>query len=261
MKNILLRKKKYFGDGGNDGIIRLQPQSQIPTSQFSNVNMQHVAGVPKKGIFKNGTDVGGIIGGALFQLGETAYSGASIGSNNLDQGKLATQKGQFDFSSQQASNVGQTYSAGQNQLNLLSKTGPAATAQDLKTHKGWKNVLGTTGKGAAVGSTIGSAIMPGIGTAIGAAAGAILGGVASGIGELFGARKRKKRAEELAKQKRATDYDVDYYNSKQAEQLASANDQAAKIQADENRRNVLALAAYGGRLKRKNYLINNRHIV
>lgn len=259
MKNILLRKKRYFGDGGNDGIVRLQPQTQIPTSQFSDVTMEHVAGVPKKGVFKSGTDVGGIIGGAL-QLGETAYSGASIGSNNLDQGKLATQKGQFDFSSQQASNVAQTYSAGQNQLNLLSKTGPAATAQDLKTHKGWKNVLGTTGKGAAVGASLGS-IVPGIGTAIGAAAGAVIGGIASGIGELFGARKRKKRAKELAEAKRAADYDVDYYNSRQAEQLASANDQAAKIQADENRRSALALAAYGGRLKRKNYLINNRHIV
>ena len=142
---------------------------------------------------------------------------------------------------------------------MLNKTGPAATANDLKTHKGWKNVLSTTGKGAAAGATLGS-IIPGVGSAIGAAAGAVIGGIASGIGELFGARKRKKRAKELAEAKRAADYDVDYYNSKQAEQLASANDQAAKIQADENRRNVLALAAFGGRLKR-NYLLNNIRIV
>jgi outer membrane lipoprotein SlyB len=125
----------------------------------------------------------------------------------------------------------------------------------LKTHKGWKNVLNTTGKGAAAGSTIGSAIMPGIGTAIGAAAGAIIGGAAAGIGEWFGAKKRKRKAEELAERKKEADYAIAYHNSRQAEQLESANDNAAKAQADLNRRNVLALAAYGGKLKRRNYLI------
>lgn len=254
MKNILLRKKRYFGDGGNYGMIRLQPQTQIPTNQFSNINMQHVEGVPKENMFgsTSSNDIMGKVGGYV-QVAEAGIGGAINGANNWNKGQVETEKNTFKSTENEANNVAQQYSAGQTQMNILSKTGPASSANDLKTHKGWKNILGSTGKGAMAGASVGGIW--------GAAIGGAIGLIGSSIGEIFGRRKRKREAEKLAQMKKESDFAIDYHNSKQAEQLASANDQAAKVQADENRRSVLALAAYGGRLKRKNYLINNRHIV
>lgn len=249
MKNCLIRRKRFYEDGGLVGDMRgTTIKSNIPgidTNYKKNIN-----NTPKTG----GMDVGGIVSGGI-QLAETAYEGVENGKNNWDKGKVQTQEGQFKNVNEEANAVGQSYSAGQNKLNLLSRTGAAASAKDLKTHAGWKNVLGTTGKGAAMGASLGTMVMPGIGTAIGTAAGAIIGSAAAGIGELFGARKRKREAERLAQLKREADFAVAYHNSRQAEQLASANDQAAKIQADQNRQSVLALAAFGGRRTRKNYLL------
>lgn len=188
--------------------------------------------------------------GTGVQMAGVVAEGISNGKNNVNNGLYDTQKGQFDFTSEQASNVEQSYSAGQNQLNLRSKTGPAATAKDLKTHKGFTNILGSTTSGAIAGSTFGP-----IGTIIGGAVG-LLG---SSIGEMFSKNKREKEAERLRQAKLDADYAVEYHNNRQAEQLASANEQYAKIQADENRRNVLALAAFGGRLRRKNYLLENKY--
>lgn len=191
------------------------------------------------------TDWSGKISGGL-QIAEAGIGGAINGSTNWNKGNVQTQEGQFNFANNQANNVSQSYTAGQNKLNLLSRVGSAATADDLKTHKGWTNILGSTAKGAMAGASFGP---------YGAIIGGAVGLVGSSLGELFGKEKREKEAKRLKELQKEADYAVAYHNSRQAEQLASANDNAAKAQADLNRRNVLALAAYGGKLKRRNYLI------
>lgn len=297
MKNLLLRKRRYFEVGGltspyqtsfnfqqlpksfNSGLTqtynpyanlnqnfkyglnsdyssmdKFQSFNNRTGNSASKVNYTTTQNQPKNNFLNSNASQ---LLGTGVQMAGVIAEGISNGKNNVNNGLYDTQKGQFDFTNEQASNVGQSYSAGQTQLNLLSKTGPAATAKDLKTHKGWKNVLGTAGKGAAIGATVGNLIpIPGVGALIGGAVGGVIGAAAAGIGELFGKKKRERRAQQLAEAKRAVDYDVDYYNSRQAEQLASANDQAAKIQADNIRRSAMALAAFGGKLRRKNYLLN-----
>ena len=199
---------------------------------------------------------GTAIQGAI-QLGQTAVNGLKTGNNNTNQGMYDTSIGVSDATEKDANNVTNTYTAGMNQMNLMSKTGNGnVSARDLKTHKGWKNILGSTGKGAAAGASVGSVILPGMGTVVGGVIGGVVGGIASGIGELFGWRKRKKQAEEMNRKKREADYAVDYYNSKQAEQLQSANDNAAHSMANQNRYSILGLMARGGR---RNCLINNKH--
>lgn len=228
MKNYLIqRKKRYFWPGGE------------------------LTGSNPNGIAKGMDYVSKGIETAQF-VADTLEQG----KNNYDKGKADTQEGMFNENRKQAENVGQAYTAGHTQLNYMSRNGASASAKDLKTTKGWKNVLGATGKGAALGNSIGTMIMPGIGTAIGTAAGAVFGAAISGIGEWIGARRRKKEAEKLARLKRESDHSINYYNSRQAEQLASANDNAAKAIADQNRQSVLNLVAYGGRLNRRNYLLN-----
>ena len=285
MKNILLRKKKYFWPGGitntyntttnswnfgklqqpnfNDNLLSNSNQNSKyglneDFSKMDNIqSFQNRTGVDlgkssNDNILsktKAGSDIAGKIGGYA-QIAEAGIGGAINGSNNWDKGKVQTQEGQFKFAENQANDVSQTYSAGQTKLNTLSRTGAAASAKDLKTHKGWKNILGSTASGAMAGASVGGIW--------GAAIGGAVGLIGSSIGEIFGARKRKREAEKLAEQKKAADYAIDYFNSRQAEQLASANDNAAKVQAQQNRQSVLALAAYGGRLKR-NYLLSKRN--
>ena len=265
-KNILIpRRKRCFEVGGELAGRQemLTKTSQIPIQ---------TAGIDPKGVPTGGTtgattpqaDVGGAITGGL-QLVQASAEGAAIGANNLNEQKKAEGQASIDAANQNskmAEDVSQSYSAGQKINYLTAKDIHAKTAKELKDHKGWKNVLGTTGKGAAAGAMIGS-VVPGIGTAIGAAAGAVIGSAAAGIGELFGWRKRKKEAErqkrEAEEARKRQAFAVDYYNQKQTEQLASANDNAAKVQANLNRRSVLNLVAYGGRTNRKNYLIDRRN--
>lgn len=276
MRNVLLnkRKKRYlaFGDltgnnpneidwtnagntfNGNTQTVSNKPQSVLDEEKRWNFKTAPIQN--SNNLFKQTTNVlttdkpktdwSGKISGGL-QIAEAGIGGAINGSTNWDKGKVQTQEGQFNFANNQANNVSQSYTAGQNKLNLLSRVGSAATADDLKTHKGWTNILGSTAKGAMAGASMGGAY--------GAIIGGAVGLIGSSLGELFGRDKREKEARRLKELQKEADYAIAYHNSRQAEQLASANDNAAKAQADLNRRNVLALAAYGGKLKRRNYLI------
>lgn len=188
-------------------------------------------------------------------LGIDSYK---TGASNNDIGKANYVIGTLKGSEQQANNVAQSYSAGQTEFNTMDKLSSGISSQkDLKTGKDWKNVLGSTGKGAGIGASAGTMIMPGIGTAIGAIGGALIGGLSSGIGAIFAKNKRKKEAEKAQISERNQNYAVDYFNSKQAEQLQSANDNAAKAQANQIRSSVLSLVAFGGKLNRKNYLLSD----
>lgn len=279
MRNILIHRKKRILWGGDDlsgynpngvnwnnsttltqsyaptkpaDILSAEKKYNIKTNPNQNINnIDQTLGkdLNLQNNKPNSSDIAGKIGGYA-QIAEAGIGGAINGANNWDKGKVQTQEGQFKFAQNQANDVSQTYSAGQTKLNTLSRTGAAASAKDLKTHKGWKNILGSTASGAMAGASVGGIW--------GAAIGGAVGLIGSSIGEILGKKKRKKEAEQLAEQKKAADYAIDYYNSKQAEQLASANDNAAKVQADQNRQSVLALAAYGGRLKR-NYLLSKRN--
>ena len=183
------------------------------------------------------------------QIANAAISGFNTGSKNTNQGMYDTSIGLAEKTANDASNVTNTYTAGQNTLNLMSRIGDGpVTARDLRTHKGWKNILGSTATGALAGAKIGGAWGAAIGGAIGLAG--------AGIGELIGWKKRKKQAEEMNRAKQEANFSVDYYNSKQAEQLMSANDNAAHSMANQNRYSVLGLMARGGR---RNCLINNKH--
>lgn len=278
MRNVLLnkRKKRFYLPGGitdlvgnnpnqtdwinagntfdNTKTVPTKPQSvldeekkwNIKTDPIQNSNNLSKQTTNVLTTDKPKTDWSGKISGGL-QIAEAGIGGAINGSNNWNKGKVHTQEGQYNFINNQANNVSQSYTAGQNKLNLLSRVGSAATADDLKTHKGWTNILGSTAKGAMAGASMGGAY--------GAIIGGAVGLIGSSLGELFGRDKREKEARRLKELQKEADYAVAYHNSRQAEQLASANDNAAKAQADLNRRNVLALVAYGGKLKRRNYLI------
>lgn len=277
MRNVLLnkRKKRFYLPGGitdlvgnnpnqtdwinagntfdNTQTVPTKPQSVLDEEKRWNIKYDPIQ-KPDNPIASETTqtpsapktDWSGKISGGL-QIAEAGIGGAINGSNNWNKGKVQTQEGQYNFINNQANNVSQSYTAGQNKLNLLSRVGSAATADDLKTHKGWTNILGSTAKGAMAGASMGGAY--------GAIIGGAVGLIGSSLGELFGRDKREKEARRLKELQKEADYAVAYHNSRQAEQLASANDNAAKAQADSNRRSVLALAAYGGKLKRRNYLI------
>lgn len=192
----------------------------------------------------------GSMTGPYGQVANAAVQGFIGGATNYDKGKAETEINTMKETERQANNISQQYTAGQNQLNTLKRTGTVYGQKDLKTGKGWKNVLGATASGAMAGAAIGGPWGALIGGAIGAAG--------AGIGSIFGRKKRDKLAEQMKNAKRNEDYAVDYYNSKQAEQLQSANDNAAKVIADQNRQSVLNLVAYGGKLRR-NCLIGKRN--
>lgn len=185
------------------------------------------------------------------KVAEVGVQGAMTGAKNTNQGMYDTSIGVSKETSNDASNVSNAYTAG-SQMKLMSKTGNFVNAKDLKTHKGWKNILGSTASGAMAGAAAGGGANP-----YTAAAGAVIGLVGSTVGEIFGNRKRKKQAEEMNRLKTDADYAVDYYNSKQAEQLQSANDNAAHSMANQNRYSVLGLMAKGGR---RNCLINTKRL-
>ena len=189
--------------------------------------------------------------GPYGQVVNAAVSGFVGGATNYDKGKADTQINLMKEQEKQANNVAQQYTAGQNKLNLMNKKGTAYRQNQLKTGKVWKNVLGATASGAAAGAAIGGPWGALIGGAIGAAG--------AGIGSILGRKKREKSEKQMAEAKRNEDYAVDYYNSMQAEQLNSANDNAAKVIADQNRQSILNLVAYGGKLRRKNVLLNKRN--
>lgn len=192
----------------------------------------------------------GSMTGPYGQVANAAVQGFIGGATNYDKGKAETEINTMKETERQANNISQQYTAGQNQLNTLKRTGTVYGQKKLKTGKGWKNVLGATASGAMAGAAIGGPWGALIGGAIGAAG--------AGIGSIFGRKKRDKLAEQMKNAKRSEDYAVDYYNSKQAEQLQSANDNAAKVEADKNRQSILNLVAYGGKLKR-NCLIGKRN--
>lgn len=192
----------------------------------------------------------GSMTGPYGQVANAAVQGFIGGATNYDKGKAETEINTMKETERQANNISQQYTAGQNQLNTLKRTGTVYGQKKLKTGKGWKNVLGATASGAMAGAAIGGPWGALIGGAIGAAG--------AGIGSIFGRKKRDKLAEQMKNAKRSEDYAVDYYNSKQAEQLQSANDNAAKVEADRNRQSILNLVAYGGKLKR-NCLIGKRN--
>lgn len=192
----------------------------------------------------------GSMTGPYGQVANAAVQGFIGGATNYDKGKAETEINTMKETERQANNISQQYTAGQNQLNTLKRTGTVYGQKNLKTGKGWKNVLGATASGAMAGAAIGGPWGALIGGAIGAAG--------AGIGSIFGRKKRDKLAEQMKNAKRSEDYAVDYYNLKQAEQLQSANDNAAKVEADRNRQSILNLVAYGGKLKR-NYLIGKRN--
>ena len=192
----------------------------------------------------------GSMTGPYGQVANAAVQGFIGGATNYDKGKAETEINTMKETERQANNISQQYTAGQNQLNTLKRTGTVYGQKNLKTGKGWKNVLGATASGAMAGAAIGGPWGALIGGAIGAAG--------AGIGSIFGRKKRDKLAEQMKNAKRNEDYAVDYYNSKQAEQLQSANDNAAKVIADQNRQSVLNLVAYGGKLRR-NCLIGKRN--
>lgn len=183
-------------------------------------------------------------------VAQVGVQGAMVGLNNTNQGMHDTTMGVFQKQKSDANNVSKSYSAGQ-QINLLNDSTGINSANNLKTHKGWKNILGSTASGALAGASVGGAW--------GAVAGAAIGLVGSTVGEILGKRKRQKQEEQEKLEKQKTDYAIDYYNDKQFEQLASANNQAAKVTADQNRTSTLALMAYGG--KRNNFLINSGRIL
>lgn len=181
-------------------------------------------------------------------VANAGIQGFMTGSKNNNTGLRDTIVGTNNSIEDMANGVSNTYTAGSG-LNLMKKNDDGLkTAKDFKTHKGWKNVLGSTAAGAMAGAKMGGAWGAAIGGAIGLAG--------AGIGELIGWKKRKKQAEEANRAKLEADYSVDYYNSKQAEQLQSANDNAAHSMANQNRYSVLGLMARGGR---RNCLINNKH--
>lgn len=217
------------------------------------------SGTGNAGLMNNANQFVNKYGTALqgaVELGQTVAEGFKTGKNNTNQGMYDTSIGVSDATEKEANNVTNTYTAGQNTMNLMSRTGRGPVkARDLKTHKGWKNILGSTGKGAMAGATMAS-VLPGIGTIAGGIVGGVAGLIGSSVGELFGLFKRKKQAKEINRAKQEADYSVDYYNSKQAEQLQSANDNAAHSMANQNRYSVLGLMARGGR---RNCLINNKH--
>lgn len=257
MVNILCNKRKrYFFPGGetdtakyendlklapdlNKSLAGYQPVTATNTTQLQNSNgvMNNLGNAMDKA-------------SAWGKVAEVGVQGAMTGAKNTNQGMHDTSIGVSKETSNDASNVSNAYTAG-SQMKLMSKTGNFVNAKDLKTHKGWKNILGSTVSGAAAGAAGGGA------NPYTAAAGAIIGLVSSSVGEIFGNRKRKKQAEEMNRLKTEADYAVDYYNSKQAEQLQSANDNAAHSMANQNRYSVLGLMAKGGR---RNCLINTKRL-
>lgn len=240
--NLLYNKKRYFDDGGVMSNNTLKLTGDLPT-QLAGYQPAK-ATMPKQNNFLQ--NAGNNIAGYA-QVAQAGIQGAMNGINNTDKGKHDTVMGTMNQQMNDANNVSQSYTAGQD-VNTLSKTGAANTANGLKTHKGWVNILGSTVTGALAGAKVGGVW--------GAAIGGAIGLVGSSIGEIFGRRKRKKQEEEERQKKMQADYAIDYYNDKQFEQLASANDQAAKVTADQNRTSTLALMAYGGR--KNNYLISNK---
>lgn len=202
---------------------------------------------------KKGFDLGNAMdkASAWGKVAEVGVQGAMNGAKNTDQGKHDTTMGVLRQNESDANNVNQAYTAGQ-ELRLMGRNPSTNTANSLKTHKGWKNILSSTASGAMAGAAAGGGANPY--TAI---AGAAIGLIGSSLGEIFGRRKRKKMAEQEAEQKRASDYAVDYYNSKQAEQLASANDNTAHSIANQNRYSVFGLMARGGK---RNCLTNKNRL-
>ena len=233
MINLLYRKKKYFWPGGSlDSLEGTRPNDKL-------LNPPQVQNeVLENPLYKQPKDFSKLTG-AYNKVSENfdSYSGivkagvngALTGANNQDKGKHDTAMNTMKQQEKDAADVLRGYTAGQN-VNLLKKSYPANSAKDLKNHKGWKNILGSTASGAMAGATIGGGFNP-----YGAAIGAVVGLIGSSVGEIFGARKRRKQAEQEAEQQRNTNYAIDYYNNKQFEQLESANDQAAKNTADLNR--------------------------
>ena len=255
MENVLLRKrnillptkKRKLAPGGSRNFIE-----SVADEYDEDIAGGTMSGAPQKGkgfmskLGGNGDKVSAAADGVM-AITQSVVDGA----NNIDKGKHEETMNAMQNNRLEAeNNMNQSYSAGQ-ELNLMGRGVGANSAKDLKAHKGWKNILGATAAGATAGLTIGGPW--------GAAIGGAVGLIGSSIGEIFGAKKRRKAEREERERKADQDYAIKEYNQRQASLLESANENANKVTAEENRTSVLGLMAYGGR--RKNYLINNRRRV
>ena len=264
-KNIIVRKRKYLGLGDEMDVSEgIYGRIENPTVQMTStstpaginigaandiINQNKEIGF-KGNVLKGMDKVSAGMGKAngYIETAKTVVNGFTTGAKNTNKGLYDSTIEEAKGIQQNANDVNKTYQGGENQLNLL-KRGPQEklTAKDLKTHKGWVNILGTTASAAMSGAKVGGVY--------GAVIGGVAGLVGSSLGEIFGWKKRKKQAREINNARQDANYAVDYYNSKQAEQLTSANENAAHSIANENRRSVLGLMAHGGRMNRKNVLI------
>jgi len=276
MTNYLLNKRFFGGGGGMTGNYMV---NQIPTDKFNNINLNNnnfqslaVNNNSGSGNFESTFNTINDAAAKISPYAAAAKAAIDIGidsyksgASNFNKGKAKSTLNILKENEKQANNVIQSYTAGQTDLDTITRFDSGIYSQkDLKTGSDAKNVglstLKGTGMGAAAGATLGT-VVPGIGNVVGTVAGAIIGGtiglVSSGIGAISGKNKRERERKKISTAQNSQDFAVDYHNWQQASQLESANNNAAQVQNNQVRQNVLSLVAFGGKLNRKNYLLSD----